>query len=82
MFSSDEVVCTTPRVKKYYGVNIKNPIRQLQIVQAKLLSDQNMLYSILFAYHKYHFVKCLVVGRRIFGRNVVRGWHLLDNSQS
>ena len=28
-------------------------------------------------YHKYHCVKCLVVGRRILGRNIARGVGIL-----
>ena len=45
-----------------YGVNIHTPISQLQIVGAKVLSDQNMLYRLLLAYHKYRCVKCLLEG--------------------
>ena len=38
-----------------------------------------MLYRLHLAYHKYHCGKCLVVDRRIFGRNVVRGggWYIV-----
>ena len=57
-------------MKYINGANIQSPISQLQIVGAKI-SDQNVLYSLLLACHKYHCVKYLIVCRRIFGRNVV-----------
>ena len=53
--------------------NIQTPTSQMQVVGAKVLSDQNVLYILLLVYHKYYSVKSLVVGKRIFGRNVVRG---------
>ena len=56
-------------MKYINGANIQSPISQLQIVGAKI-SDQNVLYSLLLACHKYHCVN-LIVCRRIFGRNVV-----------
>ena len=70
MFSSVQVLSTRPRVKLVS--NIQTPTSQMQIVGAKLLSNQNVLYILLLVYHKYFSVKSLVVGRRILGRNVVR----------
>ena len=61
---------TTPRVKIYYGVHVQTPISQLQIVGAKE-SHPIKTCSIASSYHEYHCVKCLLVGRMIFLRNVV-----------
>ena len=50
-----------------FCVNITNP--NIQIVGAKVLSDQNSSNHLLL---KCRSVKCLVVGRRIVGRNLAR----------
>ena len=60
---------TTPRVNDIMVP--QSPTSQLQIFGAKIVS--NMLYRILLAFGKYYCVKCLVLGRRIFWSNVVRG---------
>ena len=36
--------------ERYFGVNIQTQISQLQIVGAKVLSDQNVLFILLLAY--------------------------------
>ena len=42
------------------SANVSSPISQLQIVEAKISSAQNMPYSLLLAYYKwYSVVNCL-----------------------